>query len=272
MPALQAIGPRLEAAAGTVSFWCGPPEGPPAVARSPDTAYYAASTMKVAVLAAAYQLAESGGLDLDAEITVHDDFDSVHEGRFRMDRGYDGDDLPWQRLGHRVGLRWLATRMIVGSSNLATNLVLERVGVPAVAETLAAASIDDVVVRRGITDVAASAAGIQNTVTAAGLAALFSALATGRLAGPASCAAMLDILRAQEHLDGIPAGLPQGPGVRVASKGGWVERLRHDAALIEPPGAPAYLLVVCTEGLPDPDAIEVIRSIAAASWLDRVGA
>lgn len=255
---------------GTVSVWCGSPDGAPDVTRTPGTSYYAASTMKVAVLAGAVTLAEVGRLDLDADVEVHDDFASVSSGRFTMDRDYDGDDLPWQRLGERVPLGWLARRMIVGSSNLATNLVLERVGVDAVGRTLAAAGVAGVVVRRGITDTAASDAGIQNTVTAAGLAALFGSIAAGRIVSRAGCATMLDILRAQEHLDAIPTGLP--PGTVAASKGGWVQLLRHDVALIEPATAAPYVLAVCTEGMGDDAALALIRAIAAASWADRVAA
>ena len=44
-----------------MSVWCGPPGGPPALARLVDTPHYAASTMKVAVLAAA-----CGGIVADA--------------------------------------------------------------------------------------------------------------------------------------------------------------------------------------------------------------
>ncbi|MGI8868099.1 MAG: serine hydrolase [Mycobacteriales bacterium] len=267
MPSIEDVIAAGRRASGRVSLWWGPPGGDPRATLAPHTDHYAASTMKVAVLAAAFREAEAGRLDLDMEIDVHDDFDSVHAGRFTMDRGYDGDDLPWHRLGERAPLLWVATRMIVGSSNLGTNLVLERVGPDIVQKTLAGAGIDGVTVRRGITDTPASDAGIHNTVTAAGLAALFGALALGRIASPAGCARMLDILRAQEHLEGIPAGLPSA--TRIASKGGWVDDLRHDAALVEPDGGPPYVLVVCTDQMGDEHALPLIHRAAAASWTER---
>lgn len=267
MKAMDSVIEEARRSPGRVSLWHGAPGGRPQATLAADVEYYAASTMKVAVLAATIRAAEAGRLDLDREVEVHHTFDSVHAGRFEMDRDYDEDDRPWQRLGEGVPLRWLAIRMIVGSSNLATNLVLEQIGIGAVQDTLREAGIAGVRVNRGITDTPAAGAGIENTVTAAGLAELFGAIALGRIASAAGCSAMLDILRAQEHLEGIPAGLP--PGTRCASKGGWIDNLRHDAALVEPSDGPAYVLVVCTNGMSDEHALPLIRRAATASWAGR---
>ena len=127
-PALTALEPELAAIPGTVSVWCGRPGSPAAYSRNPDATHYAASTMKVAVMVAAYRLAGAGRQDLDAGITVHDDFESrLGSGTFRNDRDYDNDAEPWDLLGESAPLRWLVRRMIIKSSNLATNLVLEHV-------------------------------------------------------------------------------------------------------------------------------------------------
>lgn len=264
---LAGLGRQLAEADGTVSVWCGRLGAGPACAREPDVPHYAASTIKLGLLVAAYRLHERGELDLDAPVRVHDDFDSVVRGRFAMPRDYDNDELPWQRLGSDVPLRWLAARMIVSSSNLATDLVFERIGTTEVTALLAAARADGVVLRRPICDDAAADAGVQNLVTAAGLAALMSALALGRLAAAGSSREMLEVLRAQEHREGIAAGLP--PDTALASKGGWVEGVRHDVALVEPADAPAYVLAVCTTGLADETGLAVLREVAAASWADR---
>jgi len=211
---------------------------------------------------AAYRLADAGTLDLDSTVRVRADVASVTGRRFAMDRGYDNDEEPWQRLGRPASLRWLARRMIVRSSNLATNLLLERVGRPAVTAALDACGAAGSAMRRPICDDAAEGS---NVVTAADLAAVLGALATGRAASPAACAEMLEVLEAQEYLDAIPAGLP--PGTPVASKGGWVDDLLHDAALVRPDGAPAYVLVVCTSGAAG--AGELIPEIAAGTWAGR---
>jgi beta-lactamase class A len=260
--ALEALGPRITASGGTVSIWYGRPDRLPGYARLPVTEHYAASTIKLALLVAAYRRSDAGSLDLDSTVTVHEDFASVRGGRFRLDRGYDNDDEPWGCLGQAVPLRWLARRMIVRSSNLATNLLLERVGFAAVAEALRACGATASALRRPIGD---AAAGTSNVVTAADLAAVLGAVETGRAAAPAACEELRDVLGAQEYRDWIPSGLP--PGAWVGSKGGWVDEILHDAALIRPPDAPPYVLVVCTTGTSH--AADLIRAVAAASWADR---
>jgi beta-lactamase class A len=245
--------------------------------------------MKVAVLAALYRADEAGSLALDTPVTVRNDFasaapeapkalagadsDKLHRPRFGCDREYDSDREVWDRMGETVPLRWLAHRMIVRSGNLATNLVLSYVGLPAVAEVWRLAGARHSVTGRGIEDYAARDAGITNLVTAADLAALLSAIVTGTIMGADGCRQMLDVLLAQEHREDLAAGLP--PGTRLAHKSGWVHGVRHGASVVFPDDAPPYALVVCTttglatgEDRDDP-ACRLLARIAAASWADR---
>ncbi|MEU7587514.1 serine hydrolase [Micromonospora sp. NPDC049230] len=275
---------HLDRVPGTVSAYVGRLDAPPTWTRHPDAAHYAASTMKVAVLAALHRAAEAGSLDLDAPVPVVNEFDSAQPGapRFSCAPHYDNDDAVWDRLGDTAPLRWLADRMIVRSSNLATNLVIDHVGLPAVAEAWALAGARTSVTGRGIEDFAARAAGITNTVTATDLAALLGALGTGastpgRLASPAACSAMLDVLLAQEHREDLAAGLPAG--TRIAHKSGWVRGVRHGAGLVLPADAPPYLIAVCTTTDPtdgnatgdetDDDACLLIAHISAQVWAAR---
>lgn len=267
--ALHALTDRLDGLGSTVSVWCGPVDGDVAFARLPDATHYAASTMKLAVLVAAYRLADAGELDLDQPVEVHGEFQSAADGSpYRMSRDYDSDDEPWQRLGSTAPLRWLLRRMVVRSSNLATNLVLERVGYRPVAEAWRVCGATRSMTVRGIEDYRAEERGRSNVVTAADLAATLGAIASDRAASPASCAEMLDALAANENRDNVPAGLPAG--TYVAHKDGWVDGIAHDAALIRPADAPAYLLVVCTTSpLTEEEGWALIAEVARASWADR---
>jgi beta-lactamase class A len=246
-----------------VSVWCGRPGEAPAFTRLPDREHYAASLVKLAIMLAAYRAHERGDLDLGETVLIRDEFSSVRAGTFRAFRDYDNDEEPWQRLGQPASLRWLCRRMIVASSNLAANTLLERVGMDAVA----AASPPGMVVRRPIEDTAAAEAGITNTVTSAAAVELLTRIATGKAAGPVHCREMLALLRAQQYRDEIPAGLP--PGTPVANKNGWTTSALHDAALVFPADAPPYALVVCTTELPEQQARALIHDMAAASWADR---
>ncbi|GIJ27628.1 hypothetical protein Vqi01_27900 [Micromonospora qiuiae] len=242
---------RLDGVPGTISVYAGRLAAPPTWTRHAEATHYAASTMKLAVLAALHRAAEAGRLDPDTPVEVRNRFTSAAPDApaFSCARQHDNDGAVWDRLGERVPLRWLAERMIVMSSNLATNLVIEHVGLDAVAEVWARVGARHSVTGRGIEDFAAREAGITNLVTAADLAALLDVVASGAtapgpVASPTGCTAMLDVLCAQQIRQDLAEGLPDG--TRLAHKNGWVRGVRHGAAVVFPDDAPAYLLVVCT--------------------------
>ena len=222
--------------------------------------------MKAGVMVAAFR----EFADLSAPVLVHNSHRSAVEGApaFGNDRGEDGDIDVWDRLGHEVPLRWLIQRMIVRSSNLATNLVLAQTGLAQVNQVWRDAGASVAHTGRGIEDAMAREAGITNDVTAADLSKLMSALALGQLAQPVETSEMLDILCAQEYLDDFAQGLPSG--TRMASKNGWVTGVRHCTAVIYPDDAPAYVLSACTTGeISDSDACALLGRIAKASWENR---
>lgn len=241
-----------------VSVYIGPLGGPARYTRLPDQTHYAASTMKVAVLAALHR----SGADLDGEVPVHNVFVSAAGGMFGCTRDYDSDKGVWERLGGTAPLGWLAERMITKSSNLATNIVLGHVGLDAVAEVWALAGARHSVTRRGIEDYAARDAGLDSLVTAADLAALFTAIVTGALGPPDG---MVATLLRQERTEDLAAGLPQG--TRIAHKNGWVDGVRHGAGVVFPDDAPPYAIAVCTTSeLSDADACGLIARVSAAAW------
>jgi beta-lactamase class A len=274
MSHVEALDAELAALPGTISVWYGPPGGPAVHARAADATHYAASTMKLPVLVALHRAADEGRLDLAAEIEVRNEFASARAGApaFACRRDYDNDDAVWDRLGGTAPLGWLARRMVVRSSNLAANLVLEQVGRAATDAVWRLVGATASVVGRGIEDVAAAEAGITNLVTAADLAALLGALHRGRLASPAAGRDMLETLLAQEVTEDLAAGLPSG--TRVAHKNGWITGVRHAAGLVLPEDAPPFVVVVCaTTPLATNDgadeACQIVARVAAAAWADR---
>jgi len=252
--------PELDDIPGTVSVWCaGIGAAQPVYARAEHVPHYAASTMKIAVLAAAQRH------DLHRPVPVTDRFASAVPGTdFVLRQAKDDDPAVWARLGGTAPLGWLAERMIVSSSNLATNLVLGQVGLAAADAVWRLVGARHSRIGRGIEDAPARAAGITNEVTAYDLARLLDAIALGRLAGAER---MLDILSATAHREDIAAGLPAG--VRLAHKSGWVTGVRHGAGVVYPAGRSPYTLVVCSSTtLPDGAARALLARIAARSWAE----
>ena len=211
--------------------------------------FHAASTMKLPVLIQVFRDADAGLLRLDDSLTVHVVFPSlVDASPFDVDKADDSDSTLYGRVGRPASVRDLLELMITRSSNLATNILIERVGAARAQASARALGAWSIRVLRGVEDGKAYRAGLNNTTTARDLGVLLAAIAQNRAASPASCREMLRILEAQEFNEGIPVGLP--PGTRVAHKTGWIgEVVYHDAAVVYRSSGGSYVLVVLTGGI-----------------------
>ena len=234
----------------------------PRVAINADSLVHAASTMKVPVMIALAQAADRGTLRLDDAVSLTSQFASIVDGSmYTLRSTEDSDDSVYARVGERVPIRWLATRMITHSSNLATNMLLTVVRADTVTAMTRTLGTTRMIVRRGVEDTPAFRAGLNNVTTANDLAALMVAIATDRAASAQSCAWMRDVLLAQHWNDAIPVGLP--PGTRIAHKTGNITAVEHDAAIVYPADGAPYVLVVLTSGVSSSDdAKALIADIA----------
>jgi beta-lactamase class A len=215
-----------------------------------DTAFHAASTMKIPVMIEVLRRSQEGGFALDQPVLLINEFASIADGStFSLDPKEDDDTTLYQRLGQRIPVRELMQRMITRSSNLATNELIALVGSARVTQTAHRLGAAHMQVLRGVEDQTAFDRGIINTTTARDLAVLLAAIEDGRVLSRASSALMREILLAQEFNSKIPAGLP--PGTPVAHKTGEITAVSHDAAIVYPKGRRPYVLVVLTRGLRD---------------------
>jgi beta-lactamase class A len=235
----------------------------PVAARDVDAPHYAASTIMLPILMALLHDRAAGVQAAQGAVVVHDRFPSAAGGTFELRQSDDQDDATWTRLGTEVDLLDLADRMITVSSNIATDLIVERIGFDSVRRYLADLGLASRFrLDRLIGDSAAEDAGSTNTVTASALASLMATIATG---AEFDSTTALGMLARQTHRDMIPAGLPAGTW--SASKGGWVAGVKHDVALVRPPAAPPYVLAACTTAdLPDAAGMELVARLSAVTW------
>ena len=225
--------------------------------------FHAASTMKVPVMIQLFQDRDAGRLSLDDSIPVTNIFRSIMDtSTYELDKADDSDSTLYTRVGGKASIRELVELMETVSSNLATNLLIGRVGAPQADATAHRLGADSIVVLRGVEDGKAYRAGRNNTTTARDLGVLMDAIAQNRAASPAACREMLEILGRQHFKEGIPAGLPAD--VRVYHKTGWIGKVvYHDAAIVELPGGRRYVLVVLTGGIEkDEDAYALVSAIS----------
>jgi beta-lactamase class A len=235
------------------------------IAINADRRFHAASTIKVAILLALFKAVDDQRVRLDDPLHVRNRFVSAYDGRpFRLDADSDGFPQLYRRLGRTAKISELADTMITSSSNLATNLLLDFLGVEYARDVLTQAGINGVDLRRGVEDERAHAAGLNNETTAEGLQTLFATL-RGDFLSKSSRDCVINILLSQRFNSMIPAGLPAHAS--VAHKTGEISTACHDAGIVYLPEREPYILIVLTEISSSSDsAREAIAKISKAVY------
>jgi beta-lactamase class A len=225
--------------------------------------FHAASTIKVAILVAVASAVADGRFQLASRLAVRNRFLSAADGRpFRISAARDANGEVHAHIGRTMRVEELALHMIATSSNLATNLLLDLVGVGYAREVLERIGVSGVDLRRGVEDERAYDAGIANRATARGLVQLFRAIQEGRAGSPQGTHWMLYVLHQQQFTDGIPAGLPEivRAQATVANKTGEISNMSHDSGLVFLPDETVYAVAVLTE---TPDGVRHTQQTVA---------
>lgn len=213
-----------------------------------DDTFHAASTMKIPVMIELFHQAREGKLTLDDALPIKNEFHSLVDGSiYKLNPADDSETVLYKAEGQTRTLRRLCELMITVSSNFATNLLIEKLGVENIRAGVHALHADGMNVLRGVEDQKAFEKGMNNTTTARGLEQLLDAIARGEAVDADSSKQMIEILQAQKFNEGIPAGLPAG--TRVAHKTGEITKIHHDAAIVFAPRP--FVLVILVRGLAD---------------------
>lgn len=236
---------------------------------NPGISFHAASTMKVPVMLEVYRQARDRLLSLDERLSVRNEFKSIADGStFSVSPADDSEQTLYKKVGGTETVRELLRLMITESSNLATDIIIERVSPARVMELMREMGARDIKVLRGVEDGKAFERGLNNTTTARDLLVILRAIAEGRAVSRVASREMTDVLLAQKFKEGIPAGLPAG--TRVAHKTGSITKIEHDAGIVFPPGRrKPYVLVVLVRGIAEEArAHKLIADISRAIYED----
>jgi beta-lactamase class A len=234
-----------------------------------DEVYHAASTMKIPVMMEVFHQVEQGKLKLDQPIPIQNEFKSIMDGSpFSLDSKEDGDPDFYSNIGKTVPLLHCVERMINHSSNLATNIIIELVTPSAVMDLMKTIGAKDMTVLRGVEDIKAFNAGKINSTSARALAVCLKALQDKQFFQQESRSEMFRILLTQHFLDGIPAGIKANErGLKVANKTGNIEKIAHDAAIIQDASGRNSILVILTRGVEKEDqGNHLVADIAGDIW------
>jgi beta-lactamase class A len=232
--------------------------------RNADEKFHAASTIKTPVMIEVFNQARKGTLSLDDSLDVVNSFPSIIDGRmYSLQASSDSEDSLYSRIGAKERIRTLVFRMITVSSNLAANLLIQKVGTKNVQHTMNILGVNDIRILRGVEDEKAFQAGKNNTVTANSLAKLYEQLARKKILSRKSSEDMLDILLHQKFANMIPARLPKA--VTVAHKTGSSPGVQHDSGIVYLPDGRKYVLVVLSK-----DLLEQKNGISAIAQISKI--
>jgi beta-lactamase class A len=212
--------------------------------------FHAASTMKVPVLIEAFKQIAEDKFKLSDSIKVYNHFKSiVDSSTYQLDSTDDSYPKLYHYIGKKRSIHDLLLHMIINSSNLAADIMIEKVGAKNITPTMRSLGADSILVLRGVEDIKAYRAGISDSTDARDLMILFEKLAKGKVVSPQASKQMIAILKRQKHNDKIPAELPDS--VQVAHKTGAIPGVHHDAGLIIFPDGQKYVLVLLSKNAPD---------------------
>jgi beta-lactamase class A len=213
-----------------------------------EDTFHAASTMKIPVMIELFHQVRQGKLKLNDNLPIHNEFHSLADGSpFTLDPTDDSEKDLYKSVGQTRTLSQLCDLMITVSSNFATNLLVQKLGVENIRATVHSLHADGMNVLRGVEDNKAFEKGLNNTTNAQGLAVLLEAVAKGEAMDADASRQMIEILDRQNFNEGIPAGVPAG--TRVAHKTGELTKLHHDAAIVY--AKRPFVLVILVRGMAD---------------------
>lgn len=216
----------------------------------PDLSFHAASTMKTPVMLEVFRQAAQGKFAMNDSLTITGTFRSIADtSTYTLSKSDDSDTLIYNHIGEKRTVHDLVYDMVTISSNLATNMLIEKVTAPAVERTLRELGISKMRVLRGVEDTPAFKAGLNNTTNARDQALLYARLARYTAADSASTHEMITILSDQKFNEKIPALLPED--VRVAHKTGSITAVHHDGGVVYLPDGRKYVVVILTAGFKD---------------------
>ncbi len=179
----------------------------------------AASVIKLTVMAELFRQIDAGLVSRDQKLILRDE-----------DRVPICGVLTLMHTGLEVTPIDLCNLMITISDNVATNMLIELLGVENIQANNLRLGLEGVQLERKLFERRPEFRGKRNTVSAAGIGKLLEMLYRGQVVSEAASREMLEIMQCQQCTNKIPLLLP-GEG-RAAHKTGEDEGTTHDTGVI----------------------------------------
>lgn len=247
------VTPLVARFPGIVGIYARTLSGPPVVAVRPNEPFAAASVVKLGIMLTAFRAYDAGTARPEDRV------------RLRPDDLVGGSDvLKAAPAGATYSLETLVDAMISRSDNTASNALITAFGFAAINGAISDAGMPATRLARHFADVVPPWRRNLNVTTPRDIGTLLHAIARGAhegldtVARTSSCRAMVRLMLRQAYRDMIPAGIKRK--VPIANKTGELERVRNDAAIVDPFGESPYVLVVLSR---DDDGDAGVRAAIA---------
>lgn len=214
------------------------------------TVFPAASLIKLFILWELFRQVESRQIHLDNRMTLGA---GQKVGGFGILKElHDGLDLT---------VLDLAKLMIILSDNVATNILIERLGMAKINAAIAGLGARDTKLQRKMMDQEAKERGLDNFTSVHDVTLLLDSLVTtGTLSlGPESVTGFIDILKGQQCNNKIPLLLP--PGTVLAHKTGDLPGIEHDAGILFTSRGPVIIVVMTKDLTSNEEGIRLSNKI-----------
>jgi beta-lactamase class A len=202
---------------------------------NPHMVFPSASMIKIPIMYEIVRQAANGQINLDQTLIVSNEVRTGGAGILKE-----------LRPEISMTIRELVTLMIILSDNIATNMLIQLLGMDAINKTMKDLGLQSTVLRRLMMDFEAAAAGKENDTSPADLALIFTAIYNHIGVPPDYGVLMLDILKRQQVKDKLPFYLPEE--TVIAHKTGTLPGVEHDGGILFLPGGP-YLICILTADL-----------------------
>ena len=215
-----------------------------------ENPFAAASTIKLPILIAFFQDVDAKKINLGEMLTLEKRFVATGSGELQ--------DLP---LGTKYTTLDVATRMMVGSDNTATNMIIDRLGgLEALNQRFQYWGLKNTSLQAVLPDLEGT-----NLTTPKELAMVMAAVEQGELVSRRSRDLVFSIMQRTENDTLLPKGLEKN--AVIAHKTGNLGTLVADAGLIDMANGKRYILVVMVKRpRNDQQGAELVRQISRTTY------
>jgi beta-lactamase class A len=226
----------------------------------------ASAIMKIPVMVELYAEAQAGELRLTDSLPVHNGFHSMVDGSlYHLDPKGDSDPEVYRAIGKTLTLRELCEEMIARDSNLAANLLVEKLGIDRIRQRMHLLRADGVEFHRGFEGTAKDD-GPNNTTSARGLMELLWALAKDEAVSREASQEMTGIVARSTSHEAAVAPPPNTSAARTAVR---ISGIHHEATIVY--GPHSFVLVILAGNITNPDAssaliAQITHALAAGIW------